>query len=111
MQIAEHRAQMIVPGGGAMIVAEYIDRNQRPRRGEDHISHQTRVRVADAQGHYERSLSEGADILQPPTDHEYGEREYVVRDIGGHRWTFAQTLFDCDPSAWAAGDVLLKTDE
>jgi uncharacterized glyoxalase superfamily protein PhnB len=49
-------------------------------------------------------------VLQPPVDHPYGEREYVVRDPGGHRWTFAQTLRDTHPREWGDDDVVLKRD-
>lgn len=108
LQIADHRAQMIIPGGGAMIVAEYIDRERRPTEGADHISHQIMVRIAAVQTHYENAVACGADILQPPVDHVFGERQYVVRDIGGHRWTFSQTLADADPSDWGSDGVVLK---
>jgi len=100
LRIAEHRAQLDVPDGGAMIVAEYIDRARRPERGADHISHQIMVRVEDASAHHARSVREGATILQDLVDHPFGERQYVVRDPGGHRWTFSETLADVDPSAW-----------
>jgi len=34
-----------------------------------------------------------------------------VRDIGGHRWTFSQTLFNAHPADWAGPDVVLKLEE
>src|SRR2546429_9037060 len=61
LQIGDHRAQMNIDGGGAMIVAEYIDRERRPERGADHISHQIMVRIADVQAHYEHAKGRGAD--------------------------------------------------
>jgi len=30
----------------------------------------------------------------------YGERQYTVADPAGHAWTFSQTEFSIDPSAW-----------
>jgi uncharacterized glyoxalase superfamily protein PhnB len=107
LRIAAHRAQMNIAGDGAMIVAEYIDRNRRPERGADHVSHQIMVRVEDVDAHHARAVREGAEILQPPVDHPFGERQYVVRDIGGHRWTFSQTLADTHPSEWGGSDVVL----
>ena len=98
LRIAAHRAQMNIGGDGAMIVAEYIDRNRRPERGADHISHQIMVRIEDVDAHHACSVREGAEILQPPIDHPYGERQYVVRDLGGHRWMFSQTIKDTHPS-------------
>src|SRR5580658_7987541 len=75
LQIAEHRSQLIV-GDGAMIVAEYIDRDRRPEQGADYVSHLVMVRIADVNAHYEHSRALGAEILQPPVDHVYGERQY-----------------------------------
>jgi uncharacterized glyoxalase superfamily protein PhnB len=55
-------------------------------------------------------VREGAEILQPPVDHPFGERQYVVRDIGGHRWTFSQTLADTHPNEWGDAEVQLLAD-
>jgi len=107
LQIAEHRAQLVI-GGGAMIVAEYIDRERRPTEGADYVSHQIMVRVEDVQRHYEHAVARGAEILQPPVEHMFGERQYVMRDIGGHRWTFSQTMRDVHPSEWGDEHVVLK---
>jgi uncharacterized glyoxalase superfamily protein PhnB len=108
LQIADHRAQLIIGDSGAMIVAEYIDRERRPQAGADHVSHQIMVRVKDVAAHFEHVRSCGGEILQPPVDHVYGERQYVVRDLGGHRWTFSQTLADADPADWGDDNVTLK---
>lgn len=108
LQIADHRSQMQI-GDGAMIVAEYIDRDRRPQPGEDHISHQIMVRIADVQSHFERARSCGAEILEAPVDHVYGERQYVARDLGGHRWTFSQTISDADPGEWGGAGVSLRS--
>ena len=91
-----------------MIVAEYIDRERRPQVGADYVSHQVMVRISDVTAHFEHVRACGAEILQPPVDHVYGERQYVVRDIGGHRWTFSQTLADSDPGDWGGEGVILK---
>jgi len=92
LRIAAHRAQLNIGGDGAMIVAEYIDRTRRPERGADHVSHQIMVRVEDVDAHHDHAVREGAEILQALVDQPFGERQYAVRDIGGHRWTFSQTL-------------------
>ena len=44
-------------------------------------------------------------ISDPPTDYPYGERQYNAEDIGGHRWTFSQSIADVDPAEW--GGVLV----
>lgn len=107
LQIADHRAQIVV-GDGAMIVAEYVDRNHRPVPGADYLTHVVIVRIADVQAHFEHAKGHGAEILQAPQDYEYGERQYMVRDLGGHHWTFSQTLIDADPGEWGGEDVRLK---
>src|SRR4051794_413329 len=109
LQIAEHRAQLDIGDGGAMIVAEYILRDRRPTTGTEHAGHAVMVRVPDVQAHFERVRARGAEIVQPPVDHPYGERQYVVKDLGGHRWTFSQTLADVHPNEWGGSDVVLKT--
>jgi uncharacterized glyoxalase superfamily protein PhnB len=67
------------------------------------------VRVEDADRHCERAQQNGARILRPPTDYPFGERQYTAEDLGGHRWTFSQTIADVDPEEWggtvsASGD-------
>jgi uncharacterized glyoxalase superfamily protein PhnB len=108
LQIADHRAQLVIGDGGAMIVAEYIDRARPPMLGADHVGHSVMVRIADVQGHHDHAKARGAEILQPPSDQPFGERQYVVRDLGGHRWTFSQTLADVHPNEWGGADVVLK---
>jgi uncharacterized glyoxalase superfamily protein PhnB len=47
------------------------------------------VHVADVDAHYARVRSAGAEILRAPTDEDYGQREYGVRDPEGHDWYVA----------------------
>jgi uncharacterized glyoxalase superfamily protein PhnB len=49
----------------------------------------TVLHVADVDAHYERVREAGATILRPPTDEDYGQREYGVRDPEGHDWYIA----------------------
>jgi uncharacterized glyoxalase superfamily protein PhnB len=46
------------------------------------------VVVADADAHCARARAAGAEILEGPLDRDYGSREYVARDPGGHLWDF-----------------------
>ena len=50
------------------------------------------VHVDDVDAHYERACAAGARIDSEPTDQPYGQREYGVRDLEGHRWWFATPL-------------------
>jgi uncharacterized glyoxalase superfamily protein PhnB len=89
LRIADHRAQLVL-GDGAVILTS------RGSEGRGAVL----VRVRDADRHHERAKESGARILHPPTDYPYGERQYVAEDLGGHVWTFSQSLADVDPASW-----------
>lgn len=55
------------------------------------------VRVENVDAHHDRAQAYGAQILSPPTDHPYGERQYSATDIAGHCWTFTQAIADLAP--------------
>jgi uncharacterized glyoxalase superfamily protein PhnB len=98
LQIGEdHRSQMNA-GEGAVIIGD-VRRNRVPPRA-DEVTHSVMVRVADATAVYERAKAHGARILDEPTDHVYGERQFTVEDHVGHQWTFSETLEDADPASW-----------
>src|SRR5277367_1913781 len=77
-----HRAQLAV-GDGAVVVTE-----RRHGASGDVVM----VRVEDAAAHCEHARACGARILAEPADYPYGERQYTAEDLGGHRWTFSQTI-------------------
>ena len=93
----DHRSQMAF-GEGAVIVADVRGERLPPRPGEE--THRVMVRVDDAEAHCRHARAHGARILKEPTDYEYGERQYETEDLGGHRWTFSQTLRDVAPEEW-----------
>lgn len=64
------------------------------------------VRIEDVNGHHERSRRAGARIVLPPTDYPYGERQYTVRDLAGHTWTFSQSMVDVAPEEWGGTSSL-----
>jgi len=92
LRIGSHRIQLHV-GTGAIVVVEL---------GEDANAGGSRVMVpvSDVDAHYERARAAGAKVLGEPTTYPFGERQYSVVDIGGHRWTFTQTVADSDPATW-----------
>jgi uncharacterized glyoxalase superfamily protein PhnB len=99
VQIGEdHRSQLGVGAGGAVIIGDVRDERRPPRAGEE--THSVLVRVEDARSHCERARAHGARILKEPTDFEYGERQYSAEDPAGHRWTFSETLRDVAPEEW-----------
>jgi uncharacterized glyoxalase superfamily protein PhnB len=104
----EHRAQLAF-GNGAVAVTEarsgsgYPDQPdsvdyRAPREGP--VTHGIMVRVDNVDAHHARVRARGGHILHVPTDYPYGERQYEVRDPGGHRWTFSQTIADVAPEEW-----------
>ena len=95
LRIGSHRAQLVY-GDGAIIVIE---------AGSGAAPQSVLVRVEHADAHHEQALAAGARIVKPPTDYPYGERQYNAEDIGGHRWTFSQSIADVDPADW--GGVLV----
>ena len=46
------------------------------------------VYVEDPDAHFARAKAAGANIQYPPTDTDFGSREYHVLDLEGHPWTF-----------------------
>ncbi|MEU1226018.1 VOC family protein [Streptomyces sp. NPDC005828] len=46
------------------------------------------VRVDDVDEHHARAVARGVEIVMPPTDQEYGSRDYTARDAEGNVWSF-----------------------
>jgi predicted enzyme related to lactoylglutathione lyase len=89
----EHRAQLAF-GDCAIAITEPRTSSVLPGRQS------VMVRVADARAHHERARDHGARITQPLQDFPYGERQYSAEDLGGHRWTFSQSIADVAPEEW-----------
>jgi uncharacterized glyoxalase superfamily protein PhnB len=115
LRIGNHRTQLVF-GDGAVIVTERrmgqgIDAPHpaAPRPPHlDELSHAVHVRVADVDRHYEHARQRGARILRPPADYPYGERQYTAEDLGGHRWTFSQSIADVAPEDWGGTPVEIE---
>jgi uncharacterized glyoxalase superfamily protein PhnB len=93
----DHRSQMNA-GEGAVIIADVGGDRRAPQPGDE--THRVMVRVEDADAHCRRAREHGARILQEPTVHPFGERQYQAVDLAGHRWTFSETLADVAPEEW-----------
>jgi uncharacterized glyoxalase superfamily protein PhnB len=103
LRIGDHRAQLVFGDGAVILTA-----GRTERRAADDDTHAVHVRVADADRHHEQAKRSGARILQPPTDFPYGERQYSALDLGGHEWTFSQSIADVDPASWGAASTDLE---
>lgn len=93
LRIGDHRAQLTFAGGAIAVTGG-------TKAPLEDSSHSVMVRVANVNHHYERTKQAGARILSVPTDFPYGERQYSVADLGGHVWTFSETIADRDPKTW-----------
>jgi uncharacterized glyoxalase superfamily protein PhnB len=98
-----HRAQMSIGVDGAMIAADVRGGQRPPQAGT--ITHVIKVRVEDVDAYYERARAHGANVIEPPTDREYGERECTLEDLAGHRWQFTETVRDVAPEEYGCETV------
>lgn len=98
MRIPGHRVQMTVPGGGA-VVAVQAENDAEP------AGTSVMIRIDDVDAHHARSTKHGARVTLAPETFPFGERQYSVIDIGGHKWTFTQTVADVAPEEWGGQSV------
>jgi uncharacterized glyoxalase superfamily protein PhnB len=88
LQIGDHRAQLVFEDGAVIAI-------QGDAPGSTVL-----VRVPDADAHRAQAEAAGAKVLSEPTDWPYGERQYSAEDLGGHHWTFSESIADVDPADW-----------
>jgi uncharacterized glyoxalase superfamily protein PhnB len=92
-------AQLAIAEGAVMIGRQGAEfRPPRP----DEVNQYVVVHVDDVDRHYEHARQGGARILRAPADLPFGERQYTAEDLGGHRWTFSQSIADVALEAWGA---------
>jgi uncharacterized glyoxalase superfamily protein PhnB len=103
LRIGEHRIQLHA-GEGSVVLAAHTDPAAFADSGAQ-VLHSVMVRIEDVDGHHQQAVAHGARVLQPPQDYTYGERQYTVADLAGHRWTFSQTIADVDPADWS-GEIV-----
>ena len=101
LRIGDHRIQLTF-GEGSVVISDGSLSEKSGALG----GHSVLVRVADVDGHHANAVRHGARIIRPPTDHPFGERQYTADDLGGHRWTFSQTIEDVDPATWGGEFVV-----
>ena len=92
-------AQLTV-GDGAIMLGRQGAEFRPPRAGE--VNQYVTVHVDDVDRHYERSKAYGAIIVKAPMNMPFGERQYTAQDLGGHRWTFSQSIADVPLEDWGA---------
>jgi uncharacterized glyoxalase superfamily protein PhnB/quinol monooxygenase YgiN len=93
LRIGNHRRQLVYEG-------ESIVATDGGDASRDGAGHSIMMRVADVDAHYALVKAAGARIIGPPQTYFFGERQYSAYDIGGHIWTFSQSVADVAPEAW-----------
>jgi quinol monooxygenase YgiN/uncharacterized glyoxalase superfamily protein PhnB len=93
LRIGNHRRQLVYQGESIIATGG----------GEDAVAgagHSVMMRVADVDAHYAHAKGAGAWVLGEPQTYFFGERQYSAYDIGGHIWTFSQSVADVAPEEW-----------
>ncbi|MER8895919.1 VOC family protein [Mesorhizobium sp. M0676] len=86
-------AEMRFGDGYITVDSEWADHIASPVSVGGKNTQSVCVRLKDGLDvHCERAMAAGAQIVEEPADHFYGERQYRARDPEGHVWTFTQTL-------------------
>jgi uncharacterized glyoxalase superfamily protein PhnB len=102
-----HRSQLSIGADGAVIVGDVRGAQVAPSGGV--VTQIVRVRVEDAEAHHAQVAvhiqGRGGRVLEAPTDREYGERDYLVEDLAGHRWNFCETTRDVAPEDYGCETV------
>jgi uncharacterized glyoxalase superfamily protein PhnB len=107
----KERLRAAIPGGsvvhaqldvadGAVMLGRQGGEFRAPR--PDEVSQYVTVHVDDVDQHFDHARQCGARILKPPANTPFGERQYTVEDVGGHRWTFSQSIADVGLEEWGA---------
>ncbi|NUP05573.1 MAG: glyoxalase [Polyangiaceae bacterium] len=97
-----HRAQLGLPSGAELIVAEVRPGRRVPSDGR---SHQILLKVEDAAATVARAVAKGALVIDELHDWEYGERQAAIDDVFNHQWVLTQTLVDTAPEQWGGKTV------
>jgi uncharacterized glyoxalase superfamily protein PhnB len=96
LRIGNHRVQLSM-GPESLVVTSWPKGEES---GSQPSGHHMMIRVEDVDLHHEHVRQAGANILSEPETFPFGERQYSVEDIGGHRWTFTQSVADVAPEDW-----------
>lgn len=99
LRIGNHRRQLVF-GDASIVVIELAGEPSTDNRVQQRLTHKIMVHVPAVDEHYEIAKQSGAKILSEPQTYPFGERQYTVEDLGGHVWTFSQSVADVPPEEW-----------
>lgn len=101
-RMAPHRTQLAFKEGCVVVTDGFANEPEVTGNEPNARTHSVMIRVTNIDGHFANAVKHGAIVLHGPRDFFYGERQYSVKDIGGHTWTFSQSIRDVRPSEWGA---------
>lgn len=78
-------AQMTLGQGMLMLSAGVKPEAANPWCNETHGVY---VYVPDIEAQYQRAEAAGVTIMSPLRETDYGAREFSIRDLAGHAWSF-----------------------
>ncbi|KUM89660.1 MULTISPECIES: VOC family protein [Streptomyces] len=78
----------LVQGNGAVMLGSKGTGSAYDKLMKDAGPSGVYVVVDDVDAHHRRAVEHGAEILMPPTDQDYGSRDYMARDAEGNVWSF-----------------------
>jgi uncharacterized glyoxalase superfamily protein PhnB len=96
-----NHAEMRLRDDGIIYMGDPGDEYRNPA----HLGARTQmvcVTVDDVDATFERARAAGAEIIEEPTDQEYGERRFMAHDPEGHAWSIAQPIGSPAPEDWGA---------
>ena len=85
-----HAELEVEPGGGRIYFGQPPAGFENPKTvgATSHVF----ILVDDVDGHFERAVEAGAEIIEELTDLPFGHRRYGCVDPQGHEWYFAQEI-------------------
>jgi len=92
-------AQLVV-GEGAIMLGRQGGPFQSARG--QRVSAYVHITVSNVDEHFQHAKEFGANVIEPPVDMPFGERQYTVEDHEGHWLTFSQHIADVAPEEWGA---------
>ena len=89
-------------GDAAIYMGDPGDHYRNPKQlGQESVGIYVEV-DADVDRLCERARAAGAEILEEPTDQEYGHRRFTASDPEGHHWYFARVTREVPAEEWGA---------
>jgi len=101
-RMGSHRTQLAYNDGCVVVTDGFANEPDVTGNEPNARTHSVMMRIVDIDDHFANAVKHGAIVLHEPRDFFYGERQYSVKDIGGHVWTFSQSFKDVSPEEFGA---------